>query len=143
MPNPNHSLESSALAHITAVVHLILIVLRLATQVLEKSAEILDLAMQPVASFPTNSDSEEVGAQGPDTSNTNHGENVSVDITPPNSEFSAVGDMSTSPAAEVRDDTTCRCIGHPPVPIFCNPSTRSRRFYVVTVGRQVGVFDNR
>jgi hypothetical protein len=30
-----------------------------------------------------------------------------------------------------------------PIPFICDAKTMSRKFYVVTVGRQVGVFDNR
>lgn len=30
-----------------------------------------------------------------------------------------------------------------PIPFICDAETMSRKFYVVTVGRQVGVFDNR
>jgi hypothetical protein len=143
MPNPNPAFESSALAHITAVVHLILIVLRLATEVLEKSVQILDLVMQPATStsFPTNLGTEEVGAQGPDATDANQSESLSVDTTVPNSDISA--SIDPSPTVEARDGTTCQCIRYPPVPIFCDPSTRSRRFYAVTVGHQVGIFDNR
>lgn len=143
MADPTPSSEALALAFFTELVHLILAFLRLAALVIENSARLLDSSMQHVAStaFPNG---EQADRQRPATPDTCAAECVYSDTTPPNEAHPtvAVADPE-SPAMEEGHDTARHIPLDSPVPIFCDPRYKSRRFYCVTVGRQIGVFDNR
>ena len=132
------SSEPSPLAFLTEVVRLMLATLRLAALVLEYSAEVLDLSMQHVTSAAHPSHGQ-VGTPRSVTPKLNQPES---DMTPPHSGHStvAVADPD-SPTLQERHDTMRHHASHLPMPIFCDPKSNSRRFYCVTVGRQVGVFD--
>jgi hypothetical protein len=137
------SFEPSPLAFITEIVRLMLATLRLMALVLEYSAEILDLSIQHVASA-AHPNHGQVGTPRSVTPNPNQPEKVYSDMTPPHSGHSTVAVADPDPPTlQERHDTMCQHASHLPVPIFCDPKSNSRRFYCVTVGRQVGVFDNR
>jgi hypothetical protein len=142
MPRPKPSSAVLVLTHISTIVRLVLTILRLVVVVLENAAGTLDLAMQEAATPPLSGNSSGASA----AANTNCSENdmgevEDVDMTSPNSDSSDVADVS--PVVDVRGHSSCHRVTQPPLPIFCDRSTKSRRFYVVTVGHQVGVFDNR
>ena len=134
--------ESSALAILADILHLILATLRLMALVLEHAAQLLDSSMQHVTSTAF-SNGEQVGSQRPATPDMSRRHSGYTDMTPSNPDLStvAVADIGSSGVQEQPD--TNNHTRHPPVPIFCDPKSKSRRFYCVTVGRLVGVFDNR
>jgi hypothetical protein len=134
------SSEPSPLAFLTEVVRLMLATLRLVALVLEYSAEVLDLSIQHVSSAAHPSHGQ-VGTPRSVTPDPNQPGKVYSDMTPPHSTV-PVADPD-SPTLQERHYTTCQHASQLPVPIFCNPKSNSRRFYCVTVGRQVGVFDSR
>lgn len=127
------SSDSLPLAFLTEVVRLMLATLRLVALVLEYSAEVLDLSMQHVASAAHLSHGQ-VGIPRSVTPDPNQLERVYSDMTPPHSGHSTF---------QERHDTTSQHASHLPMPIFCDPKSNSGRFYCVTVGWQVGVFDSR
>lgn len=135
-------LAESPVLMLAEIVRFILATLRLMALVLEHAAQILDSSMQHVAAteYPS---SEPVGSPRPATPETRQPCSVYTDIMPSNSHFStvAVAD-SVSSGVQEQPDTTNHT-RHPPVPIFCDPKSKSHRFYCVTVGRLVGVFDSR
>jgi hypothetical protein len=150
MADTTSSSESLALALLTNIVHLILATLRLAALILEKSAQILDLSMQHATStaFPNN---ENAGTRRSVTPEASQSENAYTSATPSNPEFSTftVADPESpvaypeSPVSQKGRETGCQHTLFRPLPLFCDPKTKSHRFYCVTVGRQVGVFDSR
>jgi hypothetical protein len=143
MADTTSSSESLALALLTDIVRLILATLRLAVLILEHSAQILDLSMQHVASTAPPSN-EKAGTQRSVTPEASQSDDVYTGATPPSPELStfAVADPE-SPVAQKAHEKSCQHTLFRPLPLFCDPKTPSRRFYCVTVGRQVGVFDSR
>jgi hypothetical protein len=157
MADTTSSSESLALALLTDIVRLILATLRLAALILENSAQILDLSMQHVASTAPPSN-EKAGTQRSVTPEASQSDNAYTSATPSNPEFStfAVADPESpvaypespvaypeSPVSQKGRETGCQHTLFRPLPLFCDPKTLSHRFYCVTVGRQVGVFDSR
>ncbi|KIM83862.1 hypothetical protein PILCRDRAFT_6743 [Piloderma croceum F 1598] len=141
MADTTSSSESLALALLTDIVRLILATLRLAALILENSAQILNLSMQHVASAPPSN--EKAGTQRSVTLEASQSDNVytgAMPLSPGLSTF-AVADPE-SPVAQKGHEKSCQHTLFRPLPLFCDPKTLSRRFYCVTVGRQVGVFDS-
>lgn len=136
------SSEPLALAFLTELVRLMLTTLRLAALVLEYSAQVLDVSMQHVASTAHPSH-EQVSTSRSATPAPNQPERVNSNMTPPHLRHPTIAVTDQDSPTLERHDTTRQHTPHLPVPIFCDPKSRSRRFYCVTIGRQVGVFDNR
>ena len=71
-----------------------------------------------------------------------HPERTDVVAIPANSPTAVIGQVaagdSTNPFI-----APANLVTNQPIPFICDDTSLSRRFYVVTVGRQVGVFDNR
>ena len=142
MADTTSSSESLALALLTNIVQLILAILRLAALILENSARILDLSMQHVTSttFPGN---KKAGTQRSVTPEASQSENVYSGATPPSPELSPFTVADPESPVATGHETSCQHTLFRPLPLFCDPKTKTRRFYCVTIGRQVGVFDNR
>jgi hypothetical protein len=130
--------QSSALV-LADIVRLILAALRLMALVLEHSAQVLDSSMQHVAATTFQS-SEQVASPEPVMPETSQPRSVYSDMTPSNPDYSTAAGADVESSGVQEEPTIVR---RPPVPIFCDPKSKSRQFYCITVGRLVGVFDNR